>query len=319
MDDPFILVRTVHYAATVLVSGIVFFLIFVAEPAFCKAGGGGSLTAAVRHRLAWLAWSGLILSLISGAAWLIFVAARMIDAPLPEVLTDGAIWTVLTDTDFGRDWIARLVLSGLFLAASLPMFRTQGITSRLRRIWAALLASGLIGTLAFAGHAAAGTGVAGVVHLTADVLHLISAAAWMGALLPLALLLGKAACAHDDNARIVAREAVSRFSTFGIACVGMLVATGIVNAWMLVGNLRSFVSTDYGRLLVAKIVLFLVMLVIAGANRLILTPRLMRISASSGDSTLRQLRNNSLVEACLGMVIVIIVAALGILSPLIQE
>ena len=52
-----------------------------------------------------------------------------------------------------------------------------------------VLAAALVGTLAFAGHAIGGEGIEGIVHPAADVLHLVAAAAWVGALVPLALLL----------------------------------------------------------------------------------------------------------------------------------
>jgi len=70
-----------------------------------------------------------------------------------------------------------------------------------------------------------------------------------------------------------AREAVLRLSTLGIVSVVTLVATGIINILMLVGSVAALVGTDYGRLLLVKIALFLVMLAIAGVNRLLLTPQ----------------------------------------------
>jgi putative copper resistance protein D len=59
LDDPLIYVRAVHYAATITVAGGVFFLVFIAEPAFRNAGDDSRLRAAVRPPLAWLAWVAL--------------------------------------------------------------------------------------------------------------------------------------------------------------------------------------------------------------------------------------------------------------------
>jgi len=98
-----------------------------------------------------------------------------------------------------------------------------------------------------------------------------------------------------------------------------LVATGIVNSWMLVGSVAALVGTNYGRLLLVKIALFLCMLTIAGVNRVILTPDLLGASPGGMQLPLRQLRNNSLIEAALGAVIVIVVSMLGALPPGIQE
>jgi putative copper resistance protein D len=108
-----------------------------------------------------------------------------------------------------------------------------------------------------------------------------------------------------------------RFSILGIASVGTLVVTGVVNTWVLVGSLPALFGTEYGQLLLVKLALFLLMLSIAAANRLWLTPRLLRksLSASSSQDALRQLRRNSLIEAGLGTAILFIVGALGTMSP----
>lgn len=319
MNDPFIWVRAVHFAATMLVSGIVLFSLFVSEPAFRKARGDGAIAALVRFRLARLAWIGLVFVVISGAAWLLYVAARMADLPLSAMVSNPAVWTVITRTGFGHDWIARLVLAAL-LAGRLPLRPSgQPIETQRRQLVAAFLGTGLVGTLAWAGHAAAGSGVSGTIHLVADVLHLVVAAAWVGALVPLAVLLSAAARGQDAPSIAVARDAVLRFSTLGVVSVGTLVATGIVNTFMLVGSAPALVGTVYGRLLLLKIALFLVMFVIAGLNRLMLTPRLIAAQTGAAQGALRQLRSNSLIEAAIGALIFVSVGVLGTWPPAIEE
>jgi putative copper resistance protein D len=111
-----------------------------------------------------------------------------------------------------------------------------------------------------------------------------------------------------------------RFSTLGIVSVGVLVATGIINSWVLVGSVPALVGTDYGRLLLVKVALFFVMMAIAGVNRLRLTPRLVQApSAAVAENALRQLQRNSLVEAAVGAIIVFIVGVLGTLPPGLDE
>ena len=97
---------------------------------------------------------------------------------------------MLSGTDFGYDWIARLVLTVLLVGILLPFGTTVRITSSWKGTLAVLLAACLVGALAFAGHAAAGSGIEGAIHLTADILHLVAAAAWVGALVPLAVIGG---------------------------------------------------------------------------------------------------------------------------------
>ena len=130
-------------------------------------------------------WVSLVLAFISGAAWFCAVAASIGDGSWTAAITDGTAATVLTDTQFGRAWLVRIV-TGLLLAASAAIAKKgsiPGLTSQ------AALASVLVGGLAFAGHAAGTPGVQGDVHLAADILHLLAVSAWLGGLLPFALYL----------------------------------------------------------------------------------------------------------------------------------
>jgi putative copper resistance protein D len=313
-------VRAIHFASTISVAGVVFFLAFVGEPAFRAADKGARTPALVRSLLARVEWIGLAFVLMTGAAWLILQAQQMSERPLAAVFSEGMVWTVLSDTDFGSVWLVRFALIVL-LALALYWF---GFTEPANQKWSRgitlALAAGLVGTLALVGHAGAGAGIEGNVHLSADILHLVAASAWVGALVPLAVLLGAARRSEDHASLLVAREATLRFSTLGIASVGTLLATGIVNSWVLAGTVPALIGTGYGRLLLVKVALFLVMLSIAAVNRLRLTPDLVQeLDVSARQDALRQLRNNSLVEATVGAIILFIVGWLGTLPPALDD
>jgi copper resistance protein D len=206
------------------------------------------------------------------------------------------------------------------LAGVLPTCFTTAHPSSWRRGAALIFAAALVGALAFAGHAAAGTGVESFIQQGADVLHLLAAASWVGALVPLAVLLGAAASDRGESSLAVARTATLRFSTLGIVSVATVLASGIVNTWELAGSVPALIGTDYGHLLLVKVTLFLVMLSVAAINRLRLTPRLLQDrDISARRYSLRQLRANSLIEAGIGAVILVIVGALGTLPPGLQE
>ncbi len=309
-----IYVRAIHFAATLTVAGVAFFMAFVAEPTFRTATNGARLPVIVGRQLIWIAWVSLAVAVVSGAAWLVVLAQSMSDSPLPKLLSEGILWIVLLQTGFGRDWLARFILA-VALAAVLASFLSPRPG---KSVWiktmAVALAAGLVGTLAWGGHAVGGSGVEGMVHPIADVLHLVAAAAWVGMLLPLALLL---AVAGNDAASVsMARVATVRFSTCGIASVGTLLVTGSINTWYLAGSIPALADTDYGRLLLTKVALFFAMVAIAAVNRLWLTPRLVRdASASTTQDALRQLRRNAVIEVIIGAIIIAIVAVLGITPP----
>jgi putative copper resistance protein D len=136
---------------------------------------------------------------------------------------------------------------------------------------------------------------------------------------PLVMLLATASRHEDMTWARIARNATLRFSTLGIISVAILLATGIVNAWVLVGSFSALVRTDYGRLVLVKIALFAAMLSLATFNRLRLTPRLSLPSQTVlRTGALRQLVRNSTIEVAMGVVVFAIVAVLGTLHPAIH-
>ncbi len=309
-----IVVRAVHFAATLLAAGTALFIAAVAQPALRKDDDAVPVVARIHSRLALLAWISLALAVISGAAWLVFVAASMSGRSAAEAIADGVVWTVLAQTTFGRDWLVRAALAGLLVIALARLAAARAEMPVWWKSTVALVAGGLAATLAWAGHAVGGLGVEGILHPAADVLHLIAAAAWAGALVPLAIVL--TAVGRDRRSLAVARAATLRFSAIGVASVGTIIATGIINTWYLAGSVEVLTATTYGRLLLVKIGLFLVMVAVAAINKLRLTPPLVQEpdDAIAGDA-LRQLRRNCLIEAVLGALIIVIVAVLGILPP----
>jgi putative copper resistance protein D len=312
--DPLLYARAIHFATTMLVAGVVLFAIFVAAPAWRGDAGNSGVAIKVRARLAVIAWIGLALAATSGAAWLVLTAAAMSEQPEAQIFGDGVLWTVLSQTTFGRAWLVRLVL-GCALAATLPsLLSPRDHKSPWLNITAVILAAAFAGALAWSGHAAGGLGDEAVVHPAADVLHLIAAAAWVGALLPLIVLF--AAAGADDGSLPMARTATVRFSILGIVSVGTLLVTGIVNTYYLAGSVPALLHTDYGRLLLIKIALFLAMVAIAAVNRFRLTPQLLQdASIAASRDALRQLRRNAAIETLAGAIIIAIVAALGTMPP----
>ena len=178
----------------------------------------------------------------------------------------------------------------------------------------AMLAAAFAASIAWTGHAAAMEGLDGAIHLTSDALHLVAAGAWLGALWPLALLFAAARRAGDPGAAAIACQATRRFSILGMISVAAILATGAINTWEILGTAAFSIGTDYNRLLLVKIGLFLAMVAVAAYNRQRLTPQLSGASDHDGRA-MRRLQWNSLTEAGLGLLILAIVAVLGRMTP----
>ncbi|MEU9110606.1 copper resistance protein CopC [Streptomyces sp. NPDC048483] len=120
-----------------------------------------------------------------------------------------------------------------------------------------IVAAGLAATWAMAEHAS--TGLQTAVAMPVDVLHLLAVAGWLGGLAALVVSLywGPA----------VERSAVRRFSRIAFGSVLVLVATGVYQSWRQVGTWRALTDTSYGRLLLLKAGLVVVLIGIAWVSR----------------------------------------------------
>ena len=97
----------------------------------------------------------------------------------------------------------------------------------------------------------------------------------------------------------------------------MLAAGGALNTWFMTNGLRSFLGTEYGDLILVKIVLFIVMLGFGAANRYWLTPRLLpsNVSTEEDNRFLRLLCASISIEIGLGLIVICVVSVPGQLPP----
>ena len=235
------------------------------------------------------------LGTLASVAWLMTEAAafgRPSDAFAP-----AQVWSVAADTSFGQAALARAVLFALTaVTAAAGRWRLTSLLAALASI-----------SFAFGGHAAADDGLTGVVHMTADAAHALTAAIWLGALPPLLVLLRTGRTAD-------ARAGLDRFSAIGPAVVAVLALTGLINGWLIIGpdHLGVLLTDGYGRTLALKLVLFAAMLALAAANRWRLAPRL---EAGADATVARELKASLRAEILLGLGVLILVSLLGTLAP----
>ena len=171
----------------------------------------------------------------------------------------------------------------------------------------AVLSGLVLASLALVGHAAMQTGVEGVVHRANHALHLLTAGAWIGGLIPFVMCLS----AYARNAlRREAVDAMMRFSFWGHFNVAAIVATGVVNIALTSGHAPLPPTTPYRALIDVKLVLVAAMIGLAVVNRYVLAPRL-----SKSPDALAGLRAISLANVALGTVVVALVSVFALLDP----
>ncbi|SPA32737.1 Copper resistance protein D [Cupriavidus taiwanensis] len=256
------------------------------------------------------AGTGIALSLLALAE----MARAMTGVSDYAALQAHALAMIVTGTDFGVAWCARVAALLLFVLAGMRLHR-------LRAPWAALAASGgvALATLAWSGHGAMHDGAVRYLHLASDVTHLLAAGAWVGALAAFLLLAWPGSMPHGEALALLSRSA-NGFARIGTRIVALLVITGVLNYWLIVGPvLPEFAPMSYGGLLAAKLALFATMLGLAAANRFALAPRL-EAAARTGEpgpalQAVQALRRSLLFEAGIAALVLALVAVLGMQSP----
>jgi copper transport protein len=269
----------------------------------------------------WLLYAGLFVML--GAAFvgnLIYGTPPRVTLPLAALALVASviglalvIWVQAIDAGVGPIALLGTSIARAVLIRAAPLvFAGVAIASQMRTWQPTVRGMGVVG-LAAAGalladaatsHAAAGVSHAGGHPPHLDVLvqwiHVSAAGAWLGGLVVLlACLRGQPT---DETARIARRFAVS--AMIGIAVVA---TTGVVRALTEIGSLANLVTTDFGRLLVAKSALLVALAGLGAINHFRGVP--------AAGRRLRPLRRVGGTELAVGAIVLLFSASLVNLAP----
>lgn len=242
-----------------------------------------------------LAWLGIGLAVI---AYLPLQTARIGDG-WNDALNFHLLYRVASDTSVGVAWCCQMLC-----LAGLGLLRTRAPACRLQ---IDVLASALLLlTLTMTGHAVMDDGWLRIAHQCNDALHLLSGGGWAGALIVVLALLPRIAKA-DSSAS--AQLALRRFSNAGHIAVFLVLISGSVSTFLIVGSWPFNWALPYQRLLSIKIVLVLLMTMLAILNRYLLVPRM------RGSAAPRLFIQATCAEIGLALIVMLLVARFGMLEP----
>jgi putative copper resistance protein D len=222
----------------------------------------------------------------------------------------GLVWfaLMLPDPEFLWIWLFRLLLAATLVLVLLGK-RATG-----RRLQAVVLGSViLLASIALTGNSGSNEGTTGFQHRLADAVHLVASGVWIGALVVFSRLMTMSVSNDREDYLRSVHDALERFSGVGTLVVASLTLSGMINPGFFTSSLES----AYGQLLLAKLVVFVMMLGLAGANRYVLTPRLSAALKLGGSlqAAIWALRASILMETTLGVLVLVMVAWLGVLPP----
>lgn len=127
-------------------------------------------------------------------------------------------------------------------------------------------------------------------------LHLLAVAFWIGALFPLRHAVGQ-----PDGARLL-----HQFGNIASFTVALLIAVGLIFAWLMTGSLLNLLSTAYGWTLLAKLGVVSGLMALAALNKWRFVPAL----ASGVPAAVPHLRRSIQVEAVAVLLILLATATL---------
>ena len=297
LEAGLIVARFLHYTAGMAIFGLALFTLYgFPSRAEIQPARISNWFAPVLFKLA-------IATFITAILWLAIVIANMAGS-FNAVIDPDAARSVLFDTLFGRVWAARLLLAALLVG--LTGFSYFSSHRHVPAATVTVLAGILLASLAGTGHTMHSEGMERVLHIAADGAHLLAAGAWFGGLFALAYVLNETG---PESTAVL-----HRFSGMGYVAVAVLVGSGLINSWYLVGSISNLLATPYGQLLLVKLGLFSGMLMLAAANRFWLMPALTR-DPNPDHIAAQRLRRHVIAEQALGILVITIVSLLGTLEP----
>lgn len=250
------LVRAVTDVSGTLTIGLLVTVACLLPARSASRGDSADLAGLPERATRWAAATGAVWA-AAGAVNLVLTYAKLAgQSPLSPGFTSQFGYFV-TDLEIMRALLVSVLLSAV--AATGAAVATRRTTVG----WMAVLALGALLPIALTGHAAGSNDHETAVDSLA--FHLIGVTVWVGGLAALAIV-------RPSLGPVLPRVA-SRFSTLALWCFVLVGASGVVNAVLRLGS-WSGLTTSYGALIIAKVVLLLLLGCAGYAHRRSMLPKL---------------------------------------------
>lgn len=226
--------RTISFLSTALVIAIIAMSIYILS------------AQSALHLSRWL-YAALIICALSSLGLIVSHAAAsqllsFVEALKPSVITNEM------SSDFGHVNLIRIGIC----ACIAVVWRWRSIHTA--KIFLVLAAIGLAACPALSGHARAGDWIITAIILSTA--HVAASSIWFGGLVIVIRYFSSLSVAQ-----------IKKFSNMALACVGVIVATGLFAWWRQIGSIDAMRTTWFGQLTSYKIMLLIAIIVIAFLSR----------------------------------------------------
>jgi copper transport protein len=285
--------RWIEFVALLTVLGALGFRHGVLPPLAAR----GVPTADAADRARRLGQSVLIVYAVAAVVRLYTESVAMAGEGAP--LESDTILALITGTTWGIGWLAGILGALLVLVGWTISKKTVTVGTPL----ALTGAFAMVLSPAMSGHASASRHF--ILSMTLDMLHVAAAGAWLGGLL-LVMIAGIPAMRRltDGNTDAAISALVSSFHPIALFCAPLVVIAGLGTSWIRLGSLSNLVATDYGRNLLFKVG---VVVLVAGMGAYNALRARRRLGAAEGT---RHFKRTATLELVFAAVVLAITTAL---------
>ncbi len=216
---------------------------------------------------------------------------------------------ILTETRLGLIWLTRLAL------ALLSVWLAGGKETSTKNWLGFIVNLALLFTVTLTSHAA--TEIKPLLPMLGDWIHLIGMTFWLGGIVYLFTSVRQLQQLEDQLRAKLTALLTSRFSVNAFIFVALIGLTGFYSAYLRVGTWSALLTTLYGHVLLLKQGFVAGLLVIAGINLLIISPRLQqeRKQGTANTALISQFGRILFVDVTLAILLLASVSFLTYIPP----
>ncbi|WP_314586373.1 CopD family protein [Paenibacillus terrigena] len=252
---------------------------------------------------------GIILFLVMGISHLLQLAIQLNTSGTLDAEAWRNTGVLLRSTLIGTVVWVRPILLAALIASSIVLSRSAAAVRI--GVQGILLAAVAI-TFPFTGHSWADESIR-LVTVSFDLLHLVMAVVWFGGLVALGVMTWQLPKDRVDLEKI--HQVVRRFSNVALPLIATVAITGLLLSLIRVTSWSALFHSDYGQTLVWKIILFILAMLLAGVQRLVVLPYLQRQGGEAEGRMLTLWKFSIRAELCIAMIIFIVAGFLSTTAP----
>jgi putative copper export protein len=245
------------------------------------------------------------------AVHLFLHASIMTETPLHDV--SSIILPFLTKTKYGRFTLWRTALISILIVLSLVAVIKE---TRLTRSSGIVVSLALLVVISMSGHQGA-EGYTNIPFLL-DVVHLMAISIWIGGLFLMRFCFSFLLKESGYDLLDIFSSMIKRFSDLATYCVYATLMSGILLAFFKVKGWSVLIHTDYGIVLIVKLILVGIVITLGGINKFFIVPALSTYHEQDR-SIISMIRNRLYLlvtlEVYVGFTILLVTSLLTHLSP----